>query len=227
MESKNIGYIYGLVCPVSNEIRYVGQTMNSTDYRFRRHLSNIYKSPSKKNSWLIGLDKKGMLDKVSIKIIETVDIEVLDEREVFWISHYRSKTDKLTNITPGGKSGCRGYKHTESAKAKIAESNRKRRGRKVSKRGRANISKAMMGQRGHNTGNKHSQETKDKISNKKKGIVSWNAKPVIQLTLEGIFIKEWRSGCDAAKNLGLSGGNIQSVIAGKRKTCGGYKWKLK
>jgi hypothetical protein len=74
---------------------------------------------------------------------------------------------------------------------------------------------------------KHSEETKKQISETKKGTLSWNATPVLQLSKDGELIKEWVSATAAAKELGLSQGNIWTVINGGRNTCGGYKWKLK
>ncbi|NIQ16267.1 MAG: hypothetical protein GTO02_18310, partial [Candidatus Dadabacteria bacterium] len=92
--------------------------------------------------------------------------------------------------------------------------------------GRRNISKSLIGNTRHK-GHKHSEETKKQISESKKGTVSWNAQSVLQLDKEDNIINEWRSASDAAKNLGLSQGNIWSVINGDRNTCGGFKWKLK
>ena len=101
-----------------------------------------------------------------------------------------------------------------------------KKGSKLSNETKKKISNSLIGKRGRNTGNKHSNETKNKISESKKGIVSWNAKPIIQLSKEGEKIKEWRSAKYAAEKLKLSQGNIWSVINGNRKTCGGFKWKL-
>lgn len=57
----------------------------------------------------------------------------------------------------------------------------------------------------------------------------WEAarKPVIQMDLEGNFIKEWDSAIAAGKTLRLSQGNISSCCLGKRNKCGNFKWKYK
>lgn len=39
------------------------------------------------------------------------------------------------------------------------------------------------------------------------------------------FIKEWKSVHSAAKELGLSQGNISSCLLGLRNKCGNFKWK--
>ena len=74
--------------------------------------------------------------------------------------------------------------------------------------------------------NKHKQETKDKISNTKKGTIPHNIRKIKQYNMDDVFIKEWNSSTEAAKELHLSQGNISMVAtSGKRKSTGGYKWK--
>ena len=49
--------------------------------------------------------------------------------------------------------------------------------------------------------------------------------PIAQLTLDGKFVKAWKSGIDAAERLGgFSRGNITNCCKGKSKTHGGYRW---
>lgn len=49
--------------------------------------------------------------------------------------------------------------------------------------------------------------------------------PVIQISLEGEIIKEWKSMRQIEKELKIYG--ISKVCSGKQKTAGGYKWVLK
>lgn len=48
-------------------------------------------------------------------------------------------------------------------------------------------------------------------------------KPVAQYTRDGEFVKIWPSQSKAGHNLDLS--NIDKVLRGKHKTCGGFVWK--
>lgn len=49
---------------------------------------------------------------------------------------------------------------------------------------------------------------------------------LIQLTLDGKFVKRWGNACIAAKELGIkSYCNIYKAITGERKSCGGFKWQ--
>lgn len=129
----------------------------------------------------------------------------------------------LTNKTDGGE-GIVGLIKTEQHRERLSIS---RTGYKHTDEARKKISESLRGKKGRNTGNKHSEETKKQISESKKGVVSWNAQPVLQLDKENNIINEWRSAKYAAKTLGLSQGNIWSVINGDRNTCGGFKWKIK
>lgn len=58
------------------------------------------------------------------------------------------------------------------------------------------------------------------------GLMS-NSKKIEQYTIDGFFLKEWRSSNYASKTLKISQGNINSCLLGKRKTAGGYIWKYK
>lgn len=69
-------------------------------------------------------------------------------------------------------------------------------------------------------GKKHSEEHIQKRANACK-------KPIIQYSLDNVFIKEWMSIKDAGINLGIHEYSIGQCCKGKRKTAGGFKWKYK
>jgi hypothetical protein len=54
-----------------------------------------------------------------------------------------------------------------------------------------------------------------------------NKKIIIQLDLEGNFIKEWPSATEAGKYLNKSGNSIADCASGRQKTAYGFKWKYK
>jgi len=70
---------------------------------------------------------------------------------------------------------------------------------------------------------------KNKISDSLKGRkITWNtttSKPILQLDLEGNFIKEWSSIAEAKRWLGS--GDIQACVNCKQKQAGGCLWKFK
>ena len=101
-----------------------------------------------------------------------------------------------------------GKHHSEDAKKKMSES---RMGKHHSEDAKKKMSESHMG--------KHlSDETKKKIS---KSL----SKPIIQYTKDWEFIKEWTSGIEASKVLGIHMGNITSCCKGKLKSAGGFVWK--
>lgn len=213
------GSVYSLICPLSKEIRYIGITKGKLQNRLSKHIREIDKTNSYKNNWLKLLRKQGILDKLQISLIEECGVDILSEREIYWIKFYKDNNFKLTNSTIGGE-GVYGYKHTDSAKMKISERSKKPR-KKMSEIARKNISKSLIGNKRH-LGKKHTEETKNKISNAKKGTIPCNRRKVYQYDKELNFIQEYDSVKDAQIVTGAS--NISSVCNGKRKYDKRYKW---
>lgn len=83
-------------------------------------------------------------------------------------------------------------------------------------------SDAQNGEKNHNWGKHHTEETKAKQSAAMKGKGS---KQILQYDLQGNFIREWESISQAANELSLSIGNINSVCNGKRKRVGNFIFK--
>lgn len=48
---------------------------------------------------------------------------------------------------------------------------------------------------------------------------------VNQYTLDGVFIKKWKSATEASKALGICRAGIQHVLSGKRFKSGGFIWR--
>jgi len=51
-----------------------------------------------------------------------------------------------------------------------------------------------------------------------------NAKPILQYTLNGEFIREWACGRYAIEALGLDQASLSMCLHGKTNSCGGFKW---
>lgn len=54
-----------------------------------------------------------------------------------------------------------------------------------------------------------------------------NKKPVIQYDLQENFVKEWKSACEAERQLKISQANISACCRGVRKTTGKFIWRFK
>lgn len=85
------------------------------------------------------------------------------------------------------------------------------------------------------TGKRHSEETKKKISENNKGRKCYwegkiskehpNSKPIIQFSLNGDLIKKWECLSDVKRELGIQHSNIIKVINGARNQTGNSKWE--
>lgn len=98
------GKIYGLICPIDNKIKYVGQTIRDLNKRKNGHLAEatrgakLNRSFNRKNNWILDLRQKGL--ECSIVLLEECEIKNLDKREIFWIKELR-KTENLLNFSDG------------------------------------------------------------------------------------------------------------------------------
>jgi hypothetical protein len=103
-DDEEIIYIYALIDPRDNEVRYVGKT-NDLYSRFFQHISpSSLKNRTYKNNWIKSLLEKDL--RPIISVLEKTNQENWEEREICWIKHYRDLGTKLTNIADGGAGGC-------------------------------------------------------------------------------------------------------------------------
>lgn len=205
--------IYTLKDPTNNEIRYVGKTIKTLEWRLYQHLHNTITYKNKNASWIKSLIKKGY----------SPIIELLDETnetnwkylEIYWISQLKSWGFNLNNMTNGG-DGNNNQVITE-------ESNIKRRnsliGRKRDPEIGKKISKIL-------SGRKLSNKRKKQI---KEYVIKNQGKAVMQYDMNWNFIKEFRCLKEAAESCIKSGNSsrIIKVCKGKANSAGGYKWKYK
>ena len=55
-------------------------------------------------------------------------------------------------------------------------------------------------------------------------LAGWNARPIFALDDEGNTVGWFKSSNDAERKVGICSRNIRSVLEGKRKHAGGYRW---
>ena len=66
-----------------------------------------------------------------------------------------------------------------------------------------------------------------KIGGKSPSKIEKQSIPILQLTKDGMFVKEWPSAKEAERQLGIHQQNICACLKGRRTRAGGYVWKYK
>lgn len=238
--------IYELVDPISLMPKYIGKT-NNPSRRISCHISDWgLKSCTHKNNWIKSLKTKGL--KPMLKVIDEVPEGEWQFWEMHYISLYKSWGFNLTNSTDGGESGMIGdlnpAKRLEVrallSSQKLGDKNPNF-GKKSSRKQKDAVVKACKGRISPTRGitNETSESRKrvsefNKSNSYKKGYKLTQTqkekmgRPILQYTLEDVFVKEWAIISDAAKELNLTScTNIIKCAQGKIKKSSNYIWKYK
>lgn len=112
-------FIYGLIDPRNDQIRYVGKTVLAPKRRLATRIWHSKAAGRKhhRHAWLAGLAADG-------HVPEVVELEVVPpgadwiEAEQFWIAYFRSIGADLCNLTIGG-DGAPGAKCSEERKERL------------------------------------------------------------------------------------------------------------
>lgn len=226
-----IGYIYTLADPRTNQIRYVGQTINNPSKRLAQHIhqeSRVSGKLTHVNSWIRNLKQNNL--KPTLTIIEECSVEDLDSREIYHISEYKKLHD-LCNYSLGGH-GLRGYKATRESidkrlktlltserwANKCKEHSIKMKSLYASGKhnfGYGHISKEKRAE----IGLKHSKTMKEFFKNDDrilKKLVNSISIPVCLVSLDGLVLKVYRSASAAARDCGIKDSTHVTRVCKKR-----------
>lgn len=140
-DNTKMGIIYKITNLLNGKI-YIGQTRQKLNDRIRQH-----KNCKKKCGIDIAIQKYG-IENFKIDVVEEVPVEMLSEREIFWIAELNAKVPNGYNLTEGGEGGS-GCSPSDETRKKISNS--------------------LKGRPAHNKGVPCSQSTRDKISAANKG----------------------------------------------------------
>lgn len=94
---KNTTFIYALVCPISNKVRYIGKANNPKD-RLSDH-RRIRDNNLPKKLWIKSLLEMRLSP--ILLILEEVDMSVWKDKEKFYINKYKDLGSELLNICGG------------------------------------------------------------------------------------------------------------------------------
>jgi group I intron endonuclease len=194
-------YIYKITNKINGKV-YIGQTTKTIERRWYYHCYNKSTTIPLHNAIL-----KYRKENFIIELIEECSsLKQLDEREIFWIAELKSLMPNGYNLQTGGyiRDSMRGRKHSEETKKKMS---RAASGEKNSQYGKRKELSPIYGKT-------HSEEHKRKNGEA-------HSKPVYCVENE----KSYSSGRAAAKELNLNAANLNKVLKGKAKTCGGFTFK--
>lgn len=112
--------IYVLVDPRTGNIRYVGVT-HRTKIRLREHVSKaLNRGKTHRERWIVALAKEDL--QPIHEVVDVGEGPGWGEREAFWIAYYRQHYD-LVNATDGGE-GLPGYKPSQELREKWSKQRR-------------------------------------------------------------------------------------------------------
>lgn len=135
---------------------------------------------------------------------------------------HSSETKLKIGISMKGKQHKLGHINSKETREKISKSNI---GKKISDETKAKISHAL---KGRELSEDHVNKIKAKRGYLQGRRNTWNLTPVLQLTMEGEFIKEWSSQIEAQNYFNKPNGDgIGACCRNKQKSAYGYKWKFK
>jgi len=95
-------YIYALVDPDTDGVRYVGKADNPRK-RLETHLAGYEPHATHKSNWIKSLLAQGK--QPELMILEEADADTWQEAEKRWIAYFRKVGVSLTNTTDGGEGG--------------------------------------------------------------------------------------------------------------------------
>jgi len=240
MKTDNITttYIYILIDPTTNYIRYVGKT-NNPKQRFQNHKNKGRDKNTHKRNWINQLRANNT--NPIMEIIDEVPIDSWKYWEKFWIGYYKLIGCNLVNYTNGG-DGLTFGNQTSFKK-----------GNKTWNDGTANqcicIECGIKFKSNPSKGSKLCSLKCTSIYNSKnpnsgafkKGFVPWNkgkkldyelsglkkSKLVVRVDLSSGEEKEYKSCKHASIEYNCSISNIRRCCLGHSKTAMGYFWKFK
>ncbi|MBA1141754.1 hypothetical protein [Mesorhizobium neociceri] len=113
--------IYGLVDPLTNELRYVGKTVKRLPQRLVDHICAAKRTKNKRHclAWIAGLLLAGRAPEIfELEIVQAGECWV--EAEQFWIGYWRFVGADLCNRTIGGE-GVPGHRQSLEQRERVRQ----------------------------------------------------------------------------------------------------------
>lgn len=201
--------IYKATNRVNGKI-YIGQTVRPLRVRIKEHARH------KETPFDRAIQKHGIENFVFEVIDRANSIEELNQKEIYWIEHFKSFGRNGYNACIGGENTI-GYQHTEEAKAKMSETK----------------SRMYLGANNPFYGKHHSEATRAKFSKIRKGRAlsdEWK-KHISEGSAAKVKVRNIETGeifnsiKEAAEKYKIIPTHITRVCRGRRNKTGGYHWE--
>lgn len=231
-------WIYALLDPRNNEIRYIGKSKDPQK-RFKQHIYTSSKENTRKGNWIKSLIKKDL--KPILKILKETDEDEFNFWEEFYIKKTIDEGSKLTNYDEKGIGTSGGMKKRTVDKIKkklskkvyqysldgalIKEHASLREAERDTNINHGNISKCCKNVYPHVGGFIFSLEKKDSLPAIKNNKAE--KKKVIEVDYKGDILEEYASIAEAARKTGIDASNISRVCSGKKKDTYNRKFLFK
>lgn len=215
--------IYKIQSP-SNKV-YIGQSKN-IDFRFKTYKKLQCKSQQRLYHSFLKYGYENHTKEILLLLDENYTQNQIDDLERYYYNVYKEQGYKMLNIRECGRNG----KHNEISKKKMSESGKIK---IITEQHRINMAKAQLGR-------KHTDETKQKMSQWQKGSILGTGRPILQLDLDMNCIKEYASVTHAQRETNIPKQNITLCCKNNLKeqkqrnrgktdkfTCRGFIWKYK
>lgn len=168
-------YIYALIDPRNNEIRYIGKTIKLLHHRLKGHMNESIRYANvniHKERWIRSLYRIDLLP--IIEKLDCIDSDIASLAEISWITYASIELEcDLTNVTIGGE-GVIGRVVSEYTRERLSESHTglswsatRRAAYEANPTANSGENHPMFGRRGElspNYGRPCKEETKNKIS---------------------------------------------------------------
>ena len=221
----DIAYIYCLVDPRSNLVRYIGKTINPKTRRYQHVCKQSETEDNFRTKWLNSLLRLKL--KPIFKILEICPLDQFEIRESYYISVYKSKVTNGDETGQGNKNRSRIFLEKSNIPRKIVyqfdlngEFIREWRSTREASRhlniSHGNISKCCNGifKNANMYIFRYDRNSKiDPINNP-----NAQKKKVIEIDKNGLIIDQWDCLMDCSRQTGIDNGNLSRVCNGINKS---------
>lgn len=130
LENTQLLYIANVIYKLTNTVNgkvYIGQTSISFKKRLLKHIYDARTESKRRKHYLQRALVKYGFDNFTVEILETCDKEKLDEREIYWIAHFKATDPKLGyNCTYGGQGNRSSISLSDEARRIISETHKQK-----------------------------------------------------------------------------------------------------